>query len=150
MFLQVVLSSFFICGLLCWQLQVALSRWSGGVRHYEHLWRPEAAVSRKGAREAAKTEANLKVAAVTACWPQCCRWPQCCHFHQQTLLLWSPGQLTALTHRSCLDSGIFFFLPWASFLLHGMRMQLCQLWKLFDVTNLYWIRISSMLWIHND
>jgi hypothetical protein len=39
-------------------------------------------------------------------------------------------------------SGVFYLLPWTSFLLHtvhGIRLNVnCQLWTLFDVTNIYW------------
>ncbi len=67
----------------------------------------------------------MKVAAITArhgC-PHCCAFSisASLHLHQQSLVLRSPGQPTALTHADPVWS-IFFLLPWASFLLHGMQL----------------------------
>ena len=53
------------------QLEVAASQWSGGAIQGEK--RQGAAAVMKAATETAETAADLKEAAETARWPQCCR-----------------------------------------------------------------------------
>jgi hypothetical protein len=98
---------------------------------------------------------RMKVALNTARhdWPHCCTFSisTSLYFHQQSLVLRSPSQPTALTHWQADPGWSIRSLSPALGVFSLTRYTIeCQLWKLFDLIKIYWSKMSSIMikWLY--